>query len=472
MPKNGGRRARRAAQERAELQDLRARRNPTGVVGGGPIQSNSEVPRCDWNCGLCRYNNYGSNAICRRCVASRMQGFNLHGVFRGRLGHVNALAGGFNVGRPTLGERQYLAQQGLQRVPQLQGPLVQPRLVGPQHDLPRHGYVRGDFVGQQPPSTQYAPQQRENRQSVREDPRQPAVPPRSLGPAAMAQSWADRDRGTPTERPGPHANTGGATQEVRQQDTVGGTNTSASLQNNNDRLDQVAREGDEDFPDAESHDDELHEEPSSWDLQKKMRSLEFARQRRERKLQKQQNEVEEQALYVEEQKRRLSSLQFAVDETKEDIRSIDEQSASVSKLLSELKAAQASAHEANDNDGNDGQEDEEGAAGLLELVSAAMRNFGSIRSPAIRHMLTVLAQQVQQMQAQFSLVAIPAASTLGRPPPPRRPVSSRSACGSANIDASTCGPCSPNNRAYASNVAGHGGSLGGRCNVGGPKEGR
>ena len=84
MPKNEKRRARLAAQERTELETLRAQES-AGSLGDAPVtQSTGSVPRCDWNCGACAYLNYGGNLSCWRCAATRQQDTNVHGRYRGR----------------------------------------------------------------------------------------------------------------------------------------------------------------------------------------------------------------------------------------------------------------------------------------------------------------------------------------------------------------------------------------------------
>ena len=331
MPKNAKRRARMAASEKAELEAFRAAAasaQPVMQMDRNTFTSHTgDLRRCDWHCRQCDFYNFGHNISCRRCGAARQSGLNMPGVYRGR-----AIA--YNPSQPAIKSfTSPPAPPSFRVKPPAGYPGILP--VGPHNSTAGQrigtrqnggGSVQTNVVGLRQPTNTY----------------------HCTVPAANAQSWADKVRGDPTVRVGATENSADGPQDGRHRVT-GEAPVSSSAHQDSRNLDQVAREGDEDFSDGESQDDELNEEPTSWSLQKKMRSLEFARRRRERKLQKQQQEVEEQALYVEEQRRRLSSLQFAVDETKEDIRSIDEQSASLSKLLSEIKAAQASAHEVNDS---------------------------------------------------------------------------------------------------------------------------
>ena len=196
------------------------------------------------------------------------------------------------------------------------------------------------------------------------------------------------------------------------------------------REEEIAREGYDAATECGSHDEELHEEPSAWDLQKRMRNLEVKKKRREGKLQRQHKEKQEQAEYIEEQKRRLATLQFEEDDTKEDIRKIDEQIASLSQLHAELTAARAQAHAADEQEPEGCQEDEEGAAAALHQVFEAMRNYGNIRSPSVRNMLAIFVEQMRAMHDQQvqgpppetpPATGKPVEESPGRSPPPRSP---------------------------------------------------
>ena len=78
---------------------------------------------------------------------------------------------------------------------------------------------------------------------------------------------------------------------------------------------------------SNASEEEMREEPATKSLQRRMRTWEAKLARRERKMQHQGNAVRQQAEHVEEQERILSTLPFEVDDTKEDIRSITEESA-------------------------------------------------------------------------------------------------------------------------------------------------
>ena len=406
MP-NGKRRARLAARQKAELAAFTSR-GPPGPRGGKPMVLQSDLLRCDWRCGGCFYYNYGGNSACRRCAAPRQfngGANNVHGVYRGRPMD--------NVGQTTVAQQfpaDRLTDAGLYRTP------------GPQFPL-QYGHLRRTGNAPNIPTRSGAQQygnhhkSGDERQHAQEPRREPARSPE--GP-----SWAEMARRSPTAQQNsgqPDVRSGRNQPDPPGRTASAGGHTGANEGDNN--LEQTAREGQDDRTDAYSlgEEDELREEPNTWDLHKHLRALAFKKQRRVKKLHNQQAEVNEQSLYIEEQRRRLATMQFEVDETKEDIRELDEQSAATSKLYSELLAAESNAHNIDEAQGLNGQEDEEGAAVVLQQVADAMRNYSSIRSPAIRQMLGALVLQIQELQAQYSPEAAPADQSPNRSPPPRSP---------------------------------------------------
>ena len=404
MPKNAARRTRLAEQQQATIEELQAkvaelaaRNNPGNQAG--------DLHRCDWICGgdRCQYLNYGNLSRCRRCGSPRFpDGVSLHGQFRRQAVQPQAQrapqAPSFRVHVPR-------NQGGAQSTGWQPGPL-------------RHGHMRHlqSVALNGTSSTSF-----------------PAATQRAGGRNVLApkgdSSWADVARRAPHTVPlpvGPQHQQAPHGREARQQspaDRDAGALHTPGLERNKRGVDPPPPEKD-DGTDAASQisEDELQEEQSPKAIQSEIRKFEFRVERRKDKLRKQQEALEEHTAFLEEQRRRLATMQYEVDETKEEIRDMDSKIVTLSTLHAELVAARASARSGPEPRGQAGDdEDEQAAAETLDQVFQAMQNFGAIRSPLIRGMLATFVQQLQAMQAQYSPVGGPPAPTPARSPPPRSP---------------------------------------------------
>ena len=130
----------------------------------------------------------------------------------------------------------------------------------------------------------------------------------------------------------------------------------------------------------------------------RIRNLETKKERRERKMLKQQKAVDEQNEYIEEQHRKLNTLVFELADTREDIAAYDLQIEEASRLHTELISARVAAHgfEAEDEGG---EGDEHRVSAIVHQVMASMRVNGRLRTNALQKLLSSLMQEAEALQA-------------------------------------------------------------------------
>ena len=415
MPKNGGRKARLAAQERAELEAFRAQ---AAVAAAQP--ASADLLRCDWRCGRCGYHNFGKNVYCRQCNGPRHAGAALHGIFRGR-GGTSTNAGSRNLVAPTMRVQNGTGRPGFLPVGRQPNDLHS----GHANRLPPAQPHPPPLLRQ--PGLQHTSAQSKQQQQGAEAGRVSVS--REAAHKKDGKSWADVVRDPAGA---------GSADDKRVQSRIDDTAT-ATQQSDTSNLGTAQRqvggpqvfelEHGESDGEEQPEGGEPPEPPTPKNLQAKMRNLETKKERRQRKLQRQQNEVELQAEFVEAQQRQLVTLEFEVAETREDISAIDRQMAAISKLHTELLAARVAAQVDEATAAAADTEDEAGASAALHQVFEAMRNYGSIRSPTIRRMLSTFVQEMHELQNSFSPIENPGDETPkwepgrspSRSPPPRSP---------------------------------------------------
>ena len=161
-----------------------------------------------------------------------------------------------------------------------------------------------------------------------------------------------------------------------------------------------------DVGDEESDEEHQEEDAAGKDtgpntpkkLMARIRNLESKKDRRLRKLRKQQQAVDKQNEYIEEQHRVLNTLIFEVADTREDIVDIDHPIDEASKLHAELSSARVAAH-GHDEEEEGGEEEEHQVAVIVQQVISSMRAHGKLRANALQKLLTSLMQEAHALRA-------------------------------------------------------------------------
>ena len=369
MPKNGGRRARMAAADRAELQAFRQRE--AEEAARAKAQAESDVlHRSDWVCRGCSYLNFGRNASCRRCTQPR------NCASRHVRGNYNASA----VVPPSF------------RVASVQG---QDKFRGA---MPGNGQARGAAGARNQSSlagTSLVGGARNKAQANRVD--CPAQPSAQASRRQPGLCYADALRSPPRE-----------VEQAQQRERAVGRGAQPGVTDESEEMGArpaVLAEGPK-FHEIGAEDsvvDELDEahgdadpEPlTAKNLASRIRNLEAKKEKRENKVLKQKQAIDEQYEFIEEQNRKLNTLVFELADTREDIAAIDAQIREASRMHSELNAA-SGAHD----------HDEEGVehtiSAIVQQAMAAMRVNGRLHASTLQKFVSSFMSEAELEHASTS----------------------------------------------------------------------
>ena len=374
MPKNGGRRARMSAQDKAELLAFRQREAEAAAMATAAAES-KDLVRSDWICRHCSYPNFGRNSCCRRCTQPRSQtSRHVPGAYNGRA-----------VVPPSFRVTRHQAQGQLQLPTARHGPF---HGAGMQRGRPNVAGGANTAAESQRRMGAIATVEadRPNQTALRQPGRCYADALRS--PPREVEQAQNRERNRAQKSPT-------ADEEETRPGTESGNTAEAA--GGPTHFDVGAEDSD-----VEEHAaDAASAGPvpvTAKMLLARIRNLETKKERREKKMLRQQKAVDEQNEFIEEQHRKLNTLVFELADTREDIAAYNLQIEEASRQHTELISARVAAHgyEAEDDEG---EGEDHRVSAIVHQVMASMRVNGRLRTNALQKLLSSLMQEVDAFQA-------------------------------------------------------------------------
>ena len=350
MPKHGGRRARLSAQERAELQAFRLREAEATAKVKAEEDRSRDLVRSDWLCLSCGYSNFGRNVGCRRCAQPRS-----------------------NLSKHIRGNYNSATVPPSYRVPRVQ--------TGS-----RGGQFSGVASGRLPPH----PVEEAQIRGAGSSNAAPTLAATGTARRQPGRCYADALRSPPREFELDQEREGNRGPERRVESNRGAAATEGPVPTTVHEAEVHA------IGTGDSVVDELEEQIAEDDrgpltakkLASRIRNLEAKKEKREKKLEKQQLAIDEHNEYLEEQHRKLNTLVFELADTREDIAAIDDQIKEASRLHSELNAARSAEFGLGEDGADEG--DEQRVSTIVQQVIAAMRINGCLRTGTLHKIVSSL----------------------------------------------------------------------------------